>query len=173
MKKALRLSIILSAVIVFSASSFAQPLRGMKRGRGLAMHSHAKILWVLKAKQKELNITDSQIEKIQNLVFSFEEKMIQMRSQNDTERLNLRKLMQDREKLDYEKIKAVLSKVSSSRQDMFIQRLKLREEIQNVLTPEQREAMQEAVKERLKEGKFFQRGEKMRRLPRWRDHIKR
>lgn len=173
MKKALRLSIILSAVIVFSASSFAQPLRGMKRGRGLAMRSPEKILWILKAKQKELNITDSQIEKIQNLVFSFEEKMIQMRSQNDTERLNLRKLMQDREKLDYEKIKAALSKMSSSRQDMFIQRLKLREEIQNILTPEQREAMQEAVKERLKEGKFFQRGERMQRLPRWRDWIKR
>lgn len=170
MRKAARISIVLSTVIVFAVSAFSQPM-GFRRGRGLAKRSPAKILWVLKAKQKELNVTEEQLEKIQNLVFSFEEKMIQMRSQNATERLNLKKLMQDRENLDYDKIKAVLAKMSSNRQNMFIERLKLREDIQNVLTPEQREALKKATQEMLKKARFFQRGKRMWRFPGMRRHI--
>ena len=162
MKKGMKLFIVTSTLIVFASSSLAQPTRFMRSDGEFWGRSPARVLWLLKAKKDELKITDSQIEKIQNLVFSLEEKMIQMRSQISLERLNLRKLMQKEENLDYEKIKAVLSTMSSSKDEMFIERLKLREEIQNILTPEQREAVNEAIKERLQKRGFFRDGKRIR-----------
>ena len=170
MKKVITFSVILSVMILFAASSFAQPQqRMMRRGKGFATRSPARILTVLKAKQKELKITDIQIEKIKNLMFSFEEKMIKMRSDNSVQRLELRKLMQDRENLDYDKIKEALSKASSGRHDIVIERMKLREEIGKVLTPEQREAIKSMQKDRMKERRpllrrgrgLFQRGDRL------------
>jgi len=182
MKKAITLSVIFSVLILFTASSFAEPQqRVMRRGEGITTRSPARILAVLKAKQKELKITDSQIEKIKNLAFSFEEKMIKMRSDSSLQRLELRKLFQDRENLDYDKIKAALSKVSSGRHDMVIERMKLREEIGKTLTPEQREALKSVQKDRLEDrrallrrGKgLFQRGDRLQRFPLLRNRIKR
>jgi len=176
MKKGMTFFVIFSVLILFIASSFAQPFRGMRRGEGLMKRSPARILFVLKAKQKELKITDSQLDKIKNLVFSFEEKMIQMRSNCSLQRLELRRLLQDRENLDYEKMRAALSKSSNSRQDIFIERLKLRNEIQNILTPEQREAMR-AMRKDMREDRprgrrLFQRGDRLQRFPKFRDRIK-
>lgn len=172
MKKALKLSIVCSVMILFAASVFAQPQRMMMRGKGLMKRSPARILFILKAKQKELKITDSQLEKIKNLVFSLEEKMIEMRSSSSLQGLELRKLLQDKENLDYEKIKAALSEASKIRQDIFIERLKLRDEIQNILTPEQREALKAMRKERLRDRGLFQRGKRFQQFPRFRNRIK-
>lgn len=172
MKKSIAIFIVFSVVILFTASVFAEPQRGMMRGKGFAKRSPARILHLLKAKQKELNITDDQLDKIKSLVFSLEEKMIQMRSKASLQRLELRKLMQDKEKLDYEKIKATLSKASSSRQEMFIERLKLREEIMNTLTPEQREALKEMREEGFRGRRFLQRGKRFQRFPRFREQVK-
>ena len=72
-----------------------------------------------------------------------------MKNENDLLRLELQKLLQDKENLDYEKIKAILSKTSASRQEMFIQRLKQREEISKILTPEQQEALKAFTKDRM------------------------
>jgi len=173
MKKGMTFFVIFSVLILFIASSFAQPFRGMRRGEGLMKRSPARILFVLKAKQKELKITDSQLEKIKSLVFSFEEKMIQMRSNTSMQRLELKKLLEDRENLDYEKIRAALSKSSNFRHDIFIERLKLRNEIQNILTAEQREAMKSMREDRLRGRRVFQRGDRSQRFPRLRNRIKR
>jgi len=172
MRKEARFSIVLLMVIFFSAGSIAQPIRGLRKGRELIRRSPARILWILKAKQKDFNITEDQLGKIQNLVFSFEERMIKTRSQNSLERLNLRKLLQDRENLDYEKIKAVLEKMANNRQNMFIERLKLRKEIENILTPEQREALRSALKERMKRRAFAPRRESSPLLPGRRGRIR-
>lgn len=172
MKKAMAFSIIFSVLILFTVNSYAQPFRGMRRGEGFAHRSPTRILSVLKAKQKELKITDDQLEKIKNLVFSFEEKMIQMKSKTSQQGLELRKLLEDKENLDYEQIREALSKASNSRHDMFIEGLKLRSEIQNILTPEQREAIKAGFRDRIKEGRFFQRGERFQRMPRLRDRMK-
>ena len=112
MKKVLTGLFVFSFVILFAASSFAQPQREMMRGENLIKRSPARILHVLKAKQKELNITDNQLEKIKNLAFSFEEKMIQMKSKNSLQHLELKKLLMDRENLDYEEVREALSKAS-------------------------------------------------------------
>lgn len=172
MKKGMTFFVIFSVLILFIASSFAQPFRGMRKGEGLMKRSSARILFVLKAKQKELKITDSQLDKIKNLVFSFEEKMIQMRSNCSLQRLELRRLLQDRKNLDYEKVRAALSESSNSRHDIFIERLTLRNEIQNILTPEQREAMRAMREDRLRGRGLFQRGDRLQRFPRFRDRIK-
>ncbi|UCC38964.1 MAG: Spy/CpxP family protein refolding chaperone [Candidatus Aminicenantes bacterium] len=182
MKKIITLSVIFSFLILFAASSFAQPQhRMMRRGKNFANRAPARILSVLKAKKKELKITDSQIEKIKSLTFSFEEKMIKMRSNCSLQRLEIKKLFQDRENLDYDKIKAALSKASSGRHDMVIERLKLREEIGKILTPEQREAIKSMQKDRLKQraallrkGRgLFQRGEREQQFPRLKRRIRR
>lgn len=165
-KKGMTFSVVFSVVFLFIASSFAQSFRGMRRREGLMKQVPTRILFVLKAKQKELKITDSQLEKIENLVFSFEEKMIQMKSHSSLQRLELRKLLLDRENLDYEKIRAALSKASNSKQNIFIERLKMREEIQSMLTPEQREAMKAMRKDQLRKRRLFQRGDRLRRFPR-------
>ena len=158
MKKAITLFVFFSVLILFTASSFAEPQqRMMRRGKGFTNRSPARILVVLKAKQKELKITDSQIEKIKNLTFSFQEKMIKMRSDGSLQRLEMKKLFQDRENLDYGKIKAALTKASSGRHDMVIERLKLREEIGKVLTPEQSEALKSMQKDRMKGRRALQR----------------
>jgi Spy/CpxP family protein refolding chaperone len=177
MKKIVTLSVIFSFLILFATSSFAQPQqRMMRRGKNFANRSPARILSVLKAKQKELKITDSQLERIKNLAFSFEEKMIKMRSNSSLQRLELKKLFQDRENLDYDKIKEALSKASSSRHDMVIERLQLREEIGKILTPEQREALKAMSKDRMKGRRgrgLFQRGERQQQFPRLKRRIRR
>lgn len=172
MKKGMTSCVVFSVMILFAAGAFAQLQGKMMRGKGMIHKSPSRILHVLKANQKELNITDSQLEKIKNLVFSFEEKMIQMKSDGSLQRLELRKLLEDRENQNYEKIRATLSKASNIRNDMFIERLKLRDEIGNILTPEQRDALKAMQKDRLKERRPFQRGDRFQRFPQFRKRMK-
>jgi Spy/CpxP family protein refolding chaperone len=61
--------------------------------------------------------------------------------------LELQKLMQDRDNLDYEKIRGALSTTSEARTEMFIERLKQRDEINKILTPEQRNAIKAMMKD--------------------------
>jgi Spy/CpxP family protein refolding chaperone len=169
MKKTLTTAVIISAVFLFTASSFAQPFQMEKRGHGFMKQSPGRIVRVLEAKQDELKITDKQLDQIKNLVFSFEEHAVKMGNANNLKHLELKKLLQDRENLDYKKIKVVLSELSDSKQEMFITRLQLREEIQSILSPEQREALKEMWKERPEGRRSFMRGERQGRFPRMRE----
>jgi len=175
MKKGMTVAVIFSVLVLFVASDFAQPQRGMMRAKRTFDRSPHRILAVLKANQKELNITDEQIEQIQNVIFSHQEKAIQMENESALQRLELQKLMQDRENLDYEKIKSVLSESSATRQEMFIQRLKQREEISKILTPEQQEALKALMMDRTRERIRSMRPmrDRMQRFPRFRDRIRR
>jgi len=175
MKKSLMFSVIVSVAVLFTASSFAQPFQGMRRGHrdyGMMRKAPGRILMVLKAYQKELNITDDQLEKIKNLMDSSAEKMVEMENDNNLIQLELRKLLQDRENLDYAKIKVILSKASSNRNEMFILRLKNRDEIKNVLTPEQQEALKEMWTDRMKDRGPFPGGERFQRFRRFREPVK-
>jgi Spy/CpxP family protein refolding chaperone len=141
MKKSMTFMVTLSFLALSAASSFAQPLQKMPRAKGTFAGAPNRILGVLKANQEELEITDQQMEQIQNLLYSYREKSIEMRNEISLNRLELQKMLQDRDNWDYEKIEAVLSESSAYRHEMFIQGLKLREEMDNVLTPEQRESL--------------------------------
>ncbi len=175
MKKAKTSLVLISLLIFFAASSFAQPAQRMMRAnRGFDRLPH-RILIVLRASQEELGITDEQIEQIQNLVFAHQEKMLRMESENRLNHLELQKLMQDRENLDYDKIGAILSKTSDIRNQIFIESLKQRDEIGKILTPEQRDALNAMVKDgfgrRIRQ--MREREDRLQRMPRPRSRIKR
>jgi len=173
MKKNLALMVIFSFLVLSVASSFAQSQQRMPRAKRTFDRSQNRILGVLKMNQEELIITDEQIEQVQNLVFSFKEKKIKRASESSMNRLELQKLMQDRENLDYDKIKAILSKASAMRNEMFIEGLKLREEIGNVLTPEQREALKAKTRDGMRSRSRNLRDPMQQRFPRLRNRIRR
>lgn len=143
MKKILAMTLIFCFFTLLASAAFAQPQQRMKRVMRSFERPLVRILAVLKANQEELDITDDQIEQVQNIVFSHKEKTIKMKGEQSMSRLELQKLMLDRESLDYDRIKAVLADMSAIRNDMFIDGLRMREEIGNVLTPEQRQALKD------------------------------
>jgi len=151
MKKGLTVFAVTSAVLLFAASSFAQPFQRMRPGMDRMERGPARVLFALKAHQKELKITDDQLKQIESLAFAFEEKMIAMESESRSSHLGIRKLMMDRENIDFAKIKAALDKASDQRNEMLIARLKHHDEIMKVLTPEQREAVKSAIRDRIGE----------------------
>lgn len=151
MKKALTVFSIFAVVGLFSVDSFAQDFQARRMGRAYMSRSPARILRVLKANQEELKITDDQLKAIEDLAFSFKEKMIDARSLASKQRLEIQKLMQDRENLDYIKLKEALSKSSEHKHNMLIDGLKLRDEIDKILTPEQKEALKSMRQERIKD----------------------
>jgi Spy/CpxP family protein refolding chaperone len=173
MKKILTVSLIVSFFVLSVAVVFAQPQQRMARAKRTVDRPQNRILGVLKANQEDLNITDEQIEQVQDLVFSFKEKSLKMQNESSLSRLELQKLMQDRDNLDYGKIEAILSKTSAVRNEMFIEGLKLREEINNVLTPEQREALKEMGKQGMRSRARSLRDRFQQRVPRIRSRIRR
>ena len=173
MKKGLTLIVIFSFLALSVATSFAQPQQRATRSKRSFDRPQNRILGVLKANQDELNITDEQLEQVQNLLFSFKEKMIKMKGEQSLSRLDLQKLMKDRENLDYGKIKAVLAETSAARNEMFIEGLKLREEINKVLTPEQRETIKAKARKGLRSRDRDLRDRLHQRFPRLRNRIRR
>jgi Spy/CpxP family protein refolding chaperone len=173
MKKILTVSLIVSFFVLSMTVVFAQPQQRMNKARRTVDRPQNRILGVLKANQEDLGITDEQIQQVQDLVFSFKEKALQMQNENGLSRLELQKLMQGRDNLDYNKIKATLSKTSAVRNEMFIEGLKLREEINNVLTPEQQEALKEMGKKGMRTRIRNLRDRFQQRFPRSRSRIRR
>ncbi len=176
MKKTLTVFAMIAVIVLFAVDGFAQPFQGRRGRRDRMNHSPSRILRVLKANQKDLKITDDQLKAIEDLTYSFEEKMIDAEAEDSKHRLEFHKLMQDRENLDYAKIKEALSKSSAFRNDMLIERLKLQDEIAKVLTPEQNEALKSMRQERFKERRDLMPGGRERgrtpRSPMYRRQIK-
>ena len=173
MKKFLTLTLIISFLSLSVAVVYAQPQQRITKARRALDRPQSRILDVLKTNRVELNITDEQIEKIQNLAFSFKEKSLKMRNESSLSQLELQKLMQDRGNLDYDQIKAILSKTAESRNEMFVEGLKLREEINNVLTPEQREAVKAKTRDGIRNRSRSVRDRLQQRIPRLRNRIRR
>lgn len=166
MKKTLTISLSLLALLFFTADILAQPQMGMRqgqRGRAFRQARSGGILAVLKARQEELNITDEQLEEIQGLILAQEESRIKHQNELNIQQLELKKAMADQENRDYAKIKTELNKLSDIRNDMFVENLKSREAINNVLTPEQQKALRASAR-----GHLGQRARTLRNLQRFR-----
>ena len=158
MKRTKQLLTAISIVMVFSMVLAAQPFMGKRMGGHRMMKtSPTKIYMMLKAKQKDFNITDNQLEQIKNKAFALEEKIIPIQSKNRLHRLELKKLMMN-EKKDYGKIGALLSKMSDNRQTIMIERMKTKDAINSILTPQQRDAIKEAKQNRFKNRMFPRKG---------------
>jgi len=166
MKMRMKSMFFVPALILIAAGGFAQPIqRARPEMRDRLAHmqrSPSSILFVLKARQEELNITKEQLNQIEEMTFAFEEKMIAMESEARTSRLEMKRHMMDRENLDYGKIKTALDKAADKRSEMFIARLMHREDLMNVLTPEQQDALKSMIKDRLRDRRAFLRN---RRFP--------
>ncbi len=162
-----RLTSFLVLIIGFSLTTsgvLAQARFGDRHGPGRG--GQGGILMILKAKQDELNITDEQLDKIKELMLTQEEKALKHKKAQAELSLELKKLMLGRENLDYGKLKQILSHQSEARNDMFIQRLKDRDEITAVLTPEQQEALKSLRSDRFLEGRRSMRDHGRQRIPR-------
>ena len=153
MKKTLTVFAIFAIVGLFAIDSFAQSFQGRRTGRARISRSSTQILRVLKANQEELKITADQLKAIEDLTYSFEERKIEARSEASKNQLELRKLLQDRENLDYAKLRDALSKTSEHKHDMMIEGFELRDEISKILTPEQNEALKSMRLEKFRDRK--------------------
>lgn len=173
MKKIFTATLIFSFLTLSVAVVFAHPVQRMPRTNRMFDRPQLGILSVLKANQEELEISDEQLAQIQNIVFSFREKSIKMQNESQMSRLELQKLMLERENLDYDKIEAILSKSSAIRNEMFIDRLKLREEIDSLLTPEQREALRDITGIGMRSRARDMRDRMRQRFPLMRNRIRR
>ena len=121
------------------------------------------LLMVLKARQEQLNITNEQLDKIKDLTLKMEEKRVEQQNALNSRRLEQKKLMMDRENLDYHQLKALLLKSSESKLDLMIDRMQLRDQIEAVLTPEQKEALKEMGRDRMGQRRSFMRSRDPRR----------
>ncbi len=154
MKKITTVFLVITSLFLFVSVIFAQPHRGGVNRRGVVgqrmtgRHMQGRILNLLRVKKDELNITDEQLENIKALMFEREERMIEYRSSMNKKRLELKKLLHDAKNRDYQKIKDLLSQRSEIRNNLFIEGMKTREDIYNVLTPEQKQAIKAAIEER-------------------------
>jgi len=171
MKKTLIVFAILSVVFLFAADIFAQPAQGVGRGKARMQRSPSRILFVLKANKEELKVTDDQLKQVEDMVFSFEEQQIAMQSQANSNRLAIRKLMSDRENINYDQIKTTFVKAAEYRADMFISRLTLHDEVNKVLTPEQQDALKSMRRDRFKDRRDFRGRWGFERQPRFRNEF--
>lgn len=161
MKKVWTCSAVFSVVFLLVSSSFAQPPR-FKDRRDLSVRPPlTRVAAVLESRQKELGISETQIEEIKDIFFSFRKKMIQLRKEKATERLELMKLLRERDQRDYEKIREDLSGVSDIREEIVVERLKMREEMKNVLSEEQRVKLRNMIKQRVRRRALFKRWDRL------------
>lgn len=150
----------ISIMMVFSLVLAAQPFMGEQMGhRPMMQPSLTRVYMMLKAKQKDFNISDKQLDQIKTKAFAFEEKIIPIESKNKLHRLELKKLM-TAEKKDYEKISTVLAKISENRRTIMIEGMKAKDAIDGILTPGQRDAIKEAMQKRFKDRGFSPKGKR-------------
>ncbi len=139
---------------------------GVMGQRGMIGQRQGRLLTILYARQDELKITDNQLEKIKSLTLRMEEDMIQYKNNMNSQQFELKKLMMDRKNRDYEKTKSLMSRTSDMRHDMFIQRMKNRDEILNVLTEEQQDALKTGYRNFVSQRRIFLRNRTARRFDR-------
>jgi Spy/CpxP family protein refolding chaperone len=161
-KQMKHLMILVIGLSLSTSGVLAQARMGQRQRPTFNRAGQGRILMVLKAKQEELKITDEQLEKIKSLSLIQQEKALKHRTKQAELGLELRKVMMDRENLDYSKLKEVLTQRSALSNERFIERLKDREAIAAVFTPEQQEALKSLRWERFRRDREFKRD----RIPR-------
>ena len=171
MKKITTVITLTIGLFLFAASVSASPQMTRPGNRHILRPGPERLLDVLKTKQGELKLTDKQLNKIEELTFAMEDKAVKLRSDIASTQLELRRQMRDMENRDYEKIKSLLMRSAELRADMVLNRMTLREEITNILTPEQRTALKETARPVMRTRRFMERRELFQRNPRMQKHF--
>lgn len=173
MNKKIGVLLVVALFSLTTVSLFSQPR--MRAGKALFAQLGMNLVRVLRAKQKELNITDEQLQKIDDLVVTYEKKIIDLRSELSKHRLEMRQLFQNQDEVDLNQLQKALEVASQLKNEMVLQRFQLRQEINSVLTEEQRAALKDMINKFRQErrAKFFRnrqnrwprQGRGMRNLP--------
>ena len=142
---------LVAGILVLATGLEAQPRMGQRQARMKQRPARTfidpgpgGILMVLKARQQELNVTDEQIARIEELQGRLEEQAVEHRNAMNTQRLKLKQGLRDKENRDFDTLKAQLMQNAQSRIDFQIARMKLRAEIADVLTDDQKAALKAA-----------------------------
>lgn len=131
-------------MILLSTGAFGQVRRPLMREHRLQSDMktpHTRFLTAVEANREELKITDEQLEKVRSLMDSNRENSIKMEADLRLIRLELGRLMRRDQKKDYAEIESRMEAASTVRRNMMIERMKNRDAIMEVFTPEQHEAM--------------------------------
>lgn len=166
MKKITTIITLSISFFLFAASVSASPQMNRPGNRHIMRPDPERILDVLKTKQDALKLTDEQLNKIEELTFAMEDKAVKLRSDIASTQLELKRQMRYMENRDYGKIKSLLMRSAELRADIVLNRMTLREEIKNILTPEQRTALKETARQVMRPRRFMERRELLQRNPR-------
>ncbi|MFA9454586.1 MAG: Spy/CpxP family protein refolding chaperone [Candidatus Aminicenantaceae bacterium] len=173
MKKFVPLTVLIIGILALASGAEAQRRMGQQRNRSFTRSQSGWILMALKARQLELNITDDQLAEIEDLSLKMEEQKVEHQNAMNTHRLELKKLMMEREYRDYDKIESMLIQNAEGRAVMMVSQMKLRDQIDSILSPEQKEALKTMGRGQLvlrrqgiQRGREFQRNPRLRRFRR-------
>ena len=154
MSKSKRFLIVVLVIMFCGGVISAQPFMEKERGPHMMPPPPGHICMLLKMKQKDLKITDDQLEKINSKAFALEEKTVSLENQANLLRLEMKKLMMNEKNKDYNKIKSVMNQLSDIQHTIFIENLKTMDAIKSLLTPEQQQALEKERHKRFKDGLF-------------------
>ncbi len=119
----------------------------MERGRHHFM-SPLRMYKMLKMHRDKLNITDDQLNKIKSLSFYLEEKKTKLKNENRLLKVKLQEEL-DNTNINYNNVRSILDKMSQNRTALFIEGLKVKKEIEKILTPEQLSKIRELKMQRM------------------------
>ena len=89
---------------------------------------------------KELDLTDTQAEKIAGFISAHKKEMIQLKADIDVKLVDKRTLMKEH---DFAKIKKITSQIFDLKESMELKKIENNEKIWNILKPEQQEKADE------------------------------
>jgi Spy/CpxP family protein refolding chaperone len=157
MKKFSTFAFLIMSFFLSAVHSFALPQMNPPSYRPIMRSDTGRLLAVLKAKQEELKITDEQMNKIEQLTFKTEDMLLEFRNKTASLQLELRRQIQNNENMDYEKIKSLITQSAELRADSIITRMKLRNDIKNILTKEQFTTLKGMIKDILMHRRLLER----------------
>ncbi len=130
-------TVILLATLMLAMVAFAGPSKGRERMLGGAGR--------IEKMADKLELTDDQVDRIESLRYDMEMRGIDIKADLEKRRLDLKKLMGEEEK-DRKKILAQVAAANEIEGDLSIMRIEGMLDINDVLTKEQREQLDELRK---------------------------
>lgn len=122
----------------------------------------------LRDHQDELNISDEQLQQIEELTFQMEEIRIKQQSMAAENRLKMKKNLME-ESRDYARIESLMNQNAENRNRVIVEGMKIRDRMESVLTQEQLDALRETAREELSQRRPLLRERLSHELPRLRE----
>ena len=144
MKRIVKLIGIVVMAIFLTTLASAQ-FRGRMPGRDMKAPHMQDGMMMLKARRAELKLTDEQVAAIQNLMDAHRKTCIDMEKDTALQRLDMQKQFRNRAEMDLDMYRKSLEKASALRINSQVARMRLRQDIEKVLTEEQREILRQRM----------------------------